>query len=312
MEIRILSKLPVLLCLACCCVGLLFSRTCIAAEVKKTDRPNILIFMADDIGSGDIHALNPQKRESITPNIDELIKAGVSFHHAHSPAAVCAPTRYALLTGNHVYRGRLANGTWSPDLPSQILKGQETLGNRLQENGYHTAFFGKVHLGGIFRNADGEVVQSFSEADLSKKFNDGVSEHGFDYSRFLTAPLKQSHGPVRKLLAVQAPNLADSATASRRKRMGWSFYSYDHNGKILNAVMSKSKYSRDFKNTTVDELYLLTDDEDQSQDIRSSNQDLMNSLKQKLTIFLRKDATHSGQLATPEKATNWRNIVASE
>ncbi len=76
--------------------------------------------------------------------------------------------------------------------------------------------------------------------------------------------------------------------------------------------MSKSKYSRDFKNTTVDELYLLTDDEDQSQDIRSSNQDLMNSLKQKLTIFLRKDATHSGQLATPEKATNWRNIVASE
>ena len=131
--------------------ALLCTHSFAAAETEKTGRPNILIFMADDIGPGDIHALNPQKRKSITPNIDELIKTGVSFHHAHSPAAVCAPTRYAILTGNHVYRGRLANGTWSPDAPSQIRKGQETLGNRLQKNGYHTAFFGKVHLGGIFK-----------------------------------------------------------------------------------------------------------------------------------------------------------------
>lgn len=192
MKTKALIKQPVLLYLLCACTALVSSGTGIAAEGEKTGRPNILIFMTDDIGFGDIHAFNPQKGESITPNIDKLAKSGISFHHAHSPAAVCAPTRYAILTGNHVYRGRLPNGTWNPDAPSQILNGQETLGDRLQKYGYHTAFFGKTHLGGVFKNAEGKVVGNFSEADLTRKFNDGVSEHGFDYSLSLPSGIQKS------------------------------------------------------------------------------------------------------------------------
>lgn len=134
----------------------------------------------------------------------------------------------------------------------------------------------------------------------------------YDFSRLFTAPREQSHGPVRDLMAIQAPNLADSAKASKKKKMGWSFYSYDSNGEILSAIMNLSKSSKDFEGAAMDELYLLTGDEDQSKDIRSSNRDLMDSLKLKFTTFLNKNATHSGQLATPEKATNWRGIVTSE
>ncbi len=192
MKIEALVKLPVLLCLFFSYTTVVSSGTCIAAESAKTARPNILIFMTDDIGFGDIHAFNSQEGESITPNIDKLAKSGISFHHAHSPAAVCAPTRYAILTGKHVYRGRLPNGTWFPDAPSQILSGQDTLGDRLKTYGYHTAFFGKTHLGRIYKNADGKVVDSFSEADLTQKFNDGVSEHGFDYSLTLPSGIQKS------------------------------------------------------------------------------------------------------------------------
>lgn len=76
--------------------------------------------------------------------------------------------------------------------------------------------------------------------------------------------------------------------------------------------MNMSKSSEDFEDATMDELYLLTEDEDQTKDIRSSNRDLMDSLKLKFTTFLNKNATHSGQLATPKKATNWRDTVTSE
>lgn len=586
------------------------------ASAAKSNRPNVLIFMTDDIGYGDIHVFNPQKRKTITPHIDRLAKTGISFHHAHSPAAVCAPTRYAIITGNHVYRGRLPNGTWNPDDPSQITKGQETLGDRLQRNGYCTAFFGKTHLGGVFSDSDGNIVDSFSKADLSQKFNDGVSEHGYDYSlslpsgiqknpfaffrndrmvrydrtagefksltqeevrehfrtivdeeekirystevrgpmyvmdnytpesagpllmqdalRFLddhfenapdnpfyihymsqaghrpyappiafnvsdplntenlsapgairvkgvtptkrtdmihesdvalglfmeklkaagelrntiiiytsdngaeiseriawsnpnrdaanahpwyrgpyggtrteyseyknhpnethlngqglgldkrplrgmksfsyegghrvpliirwgggrsensvlppnvkiddqlisltdlyrtvctlagvkapddqaldsfdfshilTTPLNASHSPVRKSLAIQAPVLADTSKANKRVRMGWAFYSRGPDGEILNSILDLPKSSRDFKDARLHEIYLLSEDEDQSNEISALNPDLAESLSFKFTRFLNRKATHSGQLDRPERAVNWREIV---
>jgi len=586
------------------------------AEVSK---PNILIFMADDIGYGDINALNPQKHKSYTPHIDKLIESGISFHHAHSAASLCAPSRYALLTGNHVYRGRRANGTWTPFESSQILEGQETLADILRKNDFHTAFFGKVHLGGLFENENGEIVTNFDEADLTRRFKDGPIDHGFDYSlsmpsgiqtsplaffkndrlarydtgiqnfnylnsleiknyfkkitsqsekdnyttevrgplfvmdnyttesvgpllmndalRFLDdhfekhpdkpfymhfmSPLghrkyapplafnvsdplntqdtlvpgairiqgitvnkrtdmvfetdvalglfmeklkalgqlnntiiiytsdngaeisensswsnpiymskdgpkwyrgpyggdrieandypkhvmnkhyngqgvgldgkalrgykgfvyegghriplimrwgggeiensifppntrisdqfislldlyrtlctlvgvkvsdnqavdsfdysdlllnpravSASNRPVRDFLGIQAWRVADSAPINY-KRMTWAFYSYDSNYKIWNAIMSKSKVAGDLNNVNCDELYLLTDDEDQSDDIKSTQNDRHIFLTKEFKTFLNTESTHSGQLNTPEKALNWRNIVNS-
>ena len=68
---------------------------------QEPKSPNILIFMMDDMGYGDINALNPDGAGFATPNLDALVKQGVTFTHAHSSASVCAPTRYALLAGNH-------------------------------------------------------------------------------------------------------------------------------------------------------------------------------------------------------------------
>ena len=168
--------------------ALLFSQT----PTVFAQKPNVLVFMSDDIGYGDIHASNPQNNHSPTPNLDELAATGISFHHAHSPSSLCAPTRYAILTGNHVYRGRHENGIWSSLSPSQITEGQETLGDQLKKNGYRTDFFGKVHLGGNFKTARGETARNLDDADLTKRFADGPIDHGFDYSLSLPSGIQKS------------------------------------------------------------------------------------------------------------------------
>ena len=70
----------------------------LAAPRAWSARPNIVIVLADDLGYGDAHCLNPQGK-IVTPNIDRLARAGMLFTDAHSGSAVCSPTRYGLLRG---------------------------------------------------------------------------------------------------------------------------------------------------------------------------------------------------------------------
>ncbi|MCG8448799.1 MAG: sulfatase-like hydrolase/transferase [Pirellulales bacterium] len=155
-------------------------------------KPNVIIFLMDDMGYGDIHALNPNGCGIPTPHLDEFVKDGAYFVHAHSSSSVCAPSRYALLTGNHVYRGTQPMGTWGMFCPSQIKPGQRTIADVLRSNGYSTAFFGKLHLGGIFYQHDGAPSELFDETDLTRRFTDGPIDHGFDYSLTLPAGIQAS------------------------------------------------------------------------------------------------------------------------
>ena len=153
-------------------------------------QPNILVFLMDDMGYGDVHALNPNGAGFETPYLDLLLETGVVFTHAHSSASVCAPTRYAILTGNHVYRGRNPGGTWDHFSGSQIVSGQQTIADVLRRSGYSTAFFGKSHLGSTFLKHDGTVANSFDDADLSRRFRDGPIDHGFECSLTLPAGIQ--------------------------------------------------------------------------------------------------------------------------
>ena len=60
--------------------------------------PNIVFIMADDMGYGDVGCYNPDSKIP-TPNMDKLAQEGIRFTDAHSPSAVCTPTRYGVLTG---------------------------------------------------------------------------------------------------------------------------------------------------------------------------------------------------------------------
>ena len=164
---------------------LLFSTTPKVFAATVPEKPNVIIFFMDDMGYGDCRAYNPESKVAL-PNIERLCANGIRFTDAHSPSAVCAPSRYSVMTGNYPWRGRLENGTWMFHQRSQILDGQTTLGQLMKRAGYHTAFLGKVHLGGtVYSKTTRKPVTwkfDFHDIDFSRKWKDGPSDLGFDFT----------------------------------------------------------------------------------------------------------------------------------
>lgn len=66
---------------------------------KEELPPNIIYFLADDLGYGEVGVYGQKKIQ--TPNIDALAKNGMMFTQHYSGAPVCAPARYVFLTGKH-------------------------------------------------------------------------------------------------------------------------------------------------------------------------------------------------------------------
>src|SRR3954466_5353191 len=85
------------------------SKSSRAADAAVEPRPNIVYILCDDLGYGDVHALNAEAKVA-TPNIDSIARDGMTFIDAHSGSAVCTPTRYGILTGRYAFRTRLKKG----------------------------------------------------------------------------------------------------------------------------------------------------------------------------------------------------------
>lgn len=118
-----------------------------AAAGAEADRPNIVVILADDLGYGDVQCYNPQRGRIPTPHIDRLAAQGMRFTDAHSSSGVCSPSRYTLLTGRYHWRTRLQSGIVGYLERPLIAADRLTLAGLLRRQGYHTACFGKWHLG---------------------------------------------------------------------------------------------------------------------------------------------------------------------
>lgn len=122
-----------------------------ASLPAQTRRPNIIVILTDDHGSGDLSCYG--SKEIATPNMDSIARDGVLFQNWYANAAMCAPSRAALLTGRYPIRaGVPSNG---PHLPAS----QKTLASLLKPFGYRTAAIGKWHLG--VSNASGPLDHGF-------------------------------------------------------------------------------------------------------------------------------------------------------
>jgi arylsulfatase A len=147
--------------------------------------PNILLILADDLGYGDLRCYNTEAKVP-TPNIDRLASEGMRFTDAHSPATVCTPSRYSLLTGQMAFRvpngGTVFTGAGGPSL---IAKGRLTLPALLRPQGYATAVIGKWHVGLTFRDAAGKPIhqggiEAVRRIDFARAVEGGPLDHGFD------------------------------------------------------------------------------------------------------------------------------------
>ena len=138
------------------------------ASFAAPQRPNIVVFLVDDMGVMDTSvpfltdAAGQAKRYPLndyyrTPNMDRLAARGIRFNNCYA-MSVCSPTRISILTGQNAARHRTTN--WinpdkdnaGPNGPPQwnwkgLKKGDVTLASLLQANGYRTVHVGKGHFG---------------------------------------------------------------------------------------------------------------------------------------------------------------------
>ena len=112
----------------------------------SAEKPNVVFILADDLGYGDVGCYNPESKVA-TPRMDGLAKQGMMLTDAHSPSAVCTPTRYSVLTGRYCWRTWLKNWVLQANHPLLIEQDRLTMGKMFQEHGYYTGCVGKWHLG---------------------------------------------------------------------------------------------------------------------------------------------------------------------
>ena len=159
----------------CFIVALLLLSFVLALPAAAAQPPNIVFILADDLGIGDAGCYNPDSKIP-TPNIDRLAAEGMRFTDAHSPSAVCTPTRYGVLTGRYAWRTRLKSGVLWGYSRSLIEPGRLTVAQMLNKQGYRTACIGKWHLG--FQST--EVAENGRPNDSSKLTAD--HPHAVDYA----------------------------------------------------------------------------------------------------------------------------------
>ncbi len=143
------------------------------SEPGKNERPNIILFLVDDMGWQDtslpFHSVKtPYNTVYHTPNMERLANQGVIFTQAYTASPVCTPSRVSIMTGQYPARNNITNWTLRNSVeeqetargdypllsPSQwnvsgLQPDDVTLAGLLRENGYRTVHIGKAHFGAL-------------------------------------------------------------------------------------------------------------------------------------------------------------------
>ncbi|MBU6377478.1 MAG: sulfatase-like hydrolase/transferase [Gammaproteobacteria bacterium] len=116
----------------------------LAAPAKDDKRPNVIVIVADDMGSGDFSAAGGRLP---TPNIDRLANSGVRMTEAYVTAAVCAPSRAGMLAGRPQTRFGYEFNPVGRDEANGLSLNETTLAQTMKRAGYRTGMVGKWHVG---------------------------------------------------------------------------------------------------------------------------------------------------------------------
>ncbi|MEC9095936.1 MAG: sulfatase-like hydrolase/transferase, partial [Planctomycetota bacterium] len=120
---------------------LLLAATCFPVLALSSERPNVILIMADDMGYGQTGYYNHPVLK--TPNLDAMAANGIRFDRFYAGAPNCSPTRATVLTGRTNDRTGVHNHGYA------INKQEKTVAQAFQKAGYSTAHFGKWHLNGL-------------------------------------------------------------------------------------------------------------------------------------------------------------------
>jgi arylsulfatase A len=207
----------------------------VRAADAPVNRPSVVFILADDLGYGDLRCYNAESKIP-TPHCDRLASEGIRFTDAHSPSAVCTPTRYGILTGRYSWRTALKSGVLQGYDPLLIEPGCLTVASLLKQHGYMTGAVGKWHLG----------LGDKKATDYNRPFPAGPHTVGFDY--FFGIPSSLDFPPyvfVENDRAVERPSATIAASQMRRHggagfwRAGAIAPSFQHED-VLPAITDKA------------------------------------------------------------------------
>lgn len=184
-------------------LAILFSAS--TAAQGESSKPNVVVFLADDMGWGDSATYGHELIQ--TPNLDKLASQGVKFTQCYSACGVCSPSRSAILTGRTPYRNgvyRHLSGTHEAHLRASEI----TYPKLLKSIGYETCHVGKWHLNSRLQ---------FNKAEYPQP-----GDHGYDYWMASHNNAEPSHEnpknfirngePVGELKGYSAPLVGDEAS----------------------------------------------------------------------------------------------------
>jgi arylsulfatase A-like enzyme len=152
-----------------------------AQAADASQRPNLVIILADDLGYASVGCYGADPALVRTPRIDALAAQGRAFTDASTTSSVCSPTRYSLLTGRYCWRTPLKFETLNTFAPLHIEPGRLNLASLLKAQGYRTAAIGKWHLG---------YGSGPARTDYTQPLKPGPLDIGFDYD----FAVPQNHG----------------------------------------------------------------------------------------------------------------------
>ncbi|HUF35036.1 MAG TPA: sulfatase [Gemmatimonadales bacterium] len=176
-----------------------------AAQEPARDRPNIVVFVGDDLGWRDTR---PYGNAAVrTPNIERLARSGLLVRYAFVTSPQCSPSRISILTGRYPHTTR------TEDLHTPLPGGERLLPAYLQERGYFTGHMAKTHYG---PNAErqfqwyapktAEALPGFLDSASTRPFFLWVGFHEPHRPYDSVAP-PDAHAPGR---AVVPPHLVDT------------------------------------------------------------------------------------------------------
>jgi arylsulfatase A-like enzyme len=176
----------------------------VLAQAGDHGRPNVIVFVADDLGWRDTGTYG--NRFIRTPNIDRLARGGLQVEYAFGTTPQCSPSRISMLTGKY------AHAVGAEDLHTPLPEGEPVLPSLLQDQGYFTGHMAKTHYG---PNAERQFQwYSPTIADAFPAFLDSTGTRPF----FLWVGFHEPHRPYKSGVASRhsrarvavPPHLADT------------------------------------------------------------------------------------------------------
>lgn len=204
---------------------------CLSTVVAQnnTQKPNIILILADDLGYGDLGSYGSVRIE--TPHLDKMASEGMKFTQFYAGSAVCTPTRVSVLTGNYPIRYNVSQHF--NDREMFLDNTMISIPKALKKEGYVSKHIGKWHLGGL------------NESHILNRENSmpGPLQHGFDhYLAMMEDPLYRGPAMREKRLYKDAgKHLAEDDRVLSPDDTHWTTLKFKSAGEFIDESVSNKQ-----------------------------------------------------------------------